>query len=222
MAVFVVSIGLLMSAWSSKLIDFEAARGMSNGILRTRPDGKRTVYLKVNQYITNNFFANSSCLITVNNVVYSNDKSGDRVNISLGLDAVGSFTTQSPIVAVAPGEQWNELRNSGKVGDSKRVQRGSHFVTLTAYHMSCSGVEIGTVSLNFACDPEPTPSSAYDIHVGSGSSDAGSGFSSGSDPGSDVSTFSQGLIIGLATGSSAVILVSLCCLFCICLYCCCK
>jgi len=38
----VVSVVLLTSA-SSKVIDFEAARGMSNGILRTRTDGKRTV-----------------------------------------------------------------------------------------------------------------------------------------------------------------------------------
>jgi len=64
----VVSVVLLTSASSSKVIDFEAARGMSNGILRTRPDGKRTVYLKMNQYITNNFFVNSSCLVTVDNV----------------------------------------------------------------------------------------------------------------------------------------------------------
>ena len=211
----VVSVVLLTSASSSKVIDFEAARGMSNGILRTRQDGKRTVYLKMNQYVANNFFVNSSCLVTVDNVVYSNDKSGYRVNIRIGLNAVGSFTTQSPVVAVAPGEQWNELRNSGRVGDSKWLQQGFHFMTLTANHTNCSGVEICTISLNFVCDPEPTPSSTYDLSSASYSG-SGSGSGSASGSGSDDSAISQGLIIGLATGFAALVLIVLCCLlFCI-------
>ena len=220
----VVSVVLLTSASSSKVIDFEAARGMSNGILRTRQDGKRTVYLKMNQYVANNFFVNSSCLVTVDNVVYSNDKSGYRVNIRIGLNAVGSFTTQSPVVAVAPGEQWNELRNSGRVGDSKWLQQGFHFMTLTANHTSCSGVEICTISLNFVCDPEPTPSSTYDLgsasYSGSGSG-SGSGSASGSGASSDDSALSQGLIIGLATGFAAIVLIVFCCVLSICLYCWC-
>ena len=51
----------------------------------------------MNQYITNNFMVNPSCLVNVSNVVYSSDGSDNIVDIRLDLDTVGSFTTQSPI-----------------------------------------------------------------------------------------------------------------------------
>jgi len=90
--------------------------------------------------------------------------SDDRVDIRLDLDTVGSFTTQSPIADVALSEQWNELRISGRVGDNKQLQQGIHYVTLTAYRTSCSGVEIGTISLNIVSDPEfSTPSASTGI-----------------------------------------------------------
>lgn len=104
---------------------------------------------------------NSSCLV---NVVYSSDGSDNRVDIRLDLDTVSSFTTQSPTADIAPNEQWNKLRNSGRVGDNKHLQQGIHYVTLTAYRTSCSGVEIGTISLNILCDPEfSTPSASTGI-----------------------------------------------------------
>jgi len=73
MLIVIVSVGLLTSASISKVIEFEAEQGTSNGDLRTRLDGKKNVYLMMNQYITNNFMVNSSCLVNVSNVVYSSD-----------------------------------------------------------------------------------------------------------------------------------------------------
>ena len=125
----VVSVGLLTSASISKVIEFEAEQGTSNGDLRTRLDGKKNVYLMMNQYITNNFMVNSSCLVNVSNVVHPSDGSDNRGDIRLDLDTVGSFTTQSPIADVAPSEQWNELCNSGRVGDNKQLQQGIHLAS---------------------------------------------------------------------------------------------
>ena len=148
------------NATTSKVVYLMVEEGMSNGIVRTRPDGTKTFYLKENQFITNTFESETTyCNTTVKNIVYSNDGASGYVAIDMDSQSRVTYRIQKPLAAagVTPGEQWDELRNSRRVGEAKRLGRSnSHSVKLTATHTGCSGIEIGTISLDITCTEPPT------------------------------------------------------------------
>ena len=134
------------------------------GVLRTRQDGKKVVYLKKNEHVRKNFETFSNCSFSSANVIYSNDGGSDSTNVTLDGVTVGFFTTQLPSTNDLPGELWNIQQDSGPLGGSVSIQLrpGSHFVTLAVIRTDCNGLEIGDVTVHLACENSPTfsPSSS--------------------------------------------------------------
>lgn len=132
-----------------------SGRLLHDGLITTLPNGAKTIYLDVDQRITYQFTIESSCLISVANVVYANDIGSDRVDVILGGMEVGTFTTRPPTHPTPPGDLWNVLHDSRAVGASVLLQPTFQSVTLTVNHTECRGVEIGNITLNFVCDQDP-------------------------------------------------------------------
>lgn len=128
------------------------------GVLRTRQDGKKVVYLKENEHIQKNFEIFSYCLFSTASVIYSNDGGSDSTNVTLDGVTVGFFTTQPPSTDDLPSELWNIQQESGPLGGSVFVelQPGSHFVALSVTRTDCNGLEIVDVTLHLACENSPT------------------------------------------------------------------
>lgn len=157
-------------------VDFEAENGTYTGLLRTRQDGKMTVYLDVNDRVTNIFRIYSDCSISVADVVYFNDGGSDKVNVTLGDEKIGFFMTESPEVGHPPGYLWNILRNSRAVGTTVQLEPMFHLVTVAVNQTDCRGVEIDKITLHIVCDQEPRveggtpqqPESEQGLSIGAG------------------------------------------------------
>ena len=152
-----VTVGLLTdyATPSGMKVDFEAEDGTYTGLLRTRPDGKKTVYLDVDDHVTNTFRIHSNCSVTVADVVYFNDGGSDKVNVMFGEKKVGFFMTEFPEVEHPPGSLWNILRNSREVGTNVPLKSAFHFVTVLVNQTDCRGVEIDKITLQLVCSEEP-------------------------------------------------------------------
>ena len=151
-----VTVGVLTDYAASGLkVNFEAEDGTYTGLLRTHPDGKKTVYLDVNDHVTNPFSIHSDCSISVADVVYFNDGGSDKVNVTLDEEKVGFFMTESPEIEYPPGSLWDILRNSRAVGTNVRLGPVFHLVTVAVNQTDCRGVEIDKITLHLACDQDP-------------------------------------------------------------------
>ena len=130
--------------------------------------------------------------------VLANDGASGNVTIDMDSRSQVTYPIQKPLAAagVTPGEQWNELRNSRRVGEAirARLRRScSHSVKLTATHTGCSGIEIGTISLDITCTEPPTaPPTQPPIHPPTSRSSPSSNGSS---------------ITGIAAGTSSTIAI---------------
>ena len=153
-----LTVGILTdyAASISMKVDYEAEDGTYTGLPRTRQDGKKTVYLGENDYVTISFRIHSNCSIAVDDVIYFNDGGRDKVNVTLADNEVGSFMTQVPSgVGHPPGELWNILRNSRAVGSYVQLDPVIHLVTAVVNQTGCRGVEIDKITLQFLCDEDP-------------------------------------------------------------------
>ena len=157
-----VAIGIVTNGGSTfnRTVNIGVEQSTYTGFLRTRQDGKKVVYLKKNGQISKDFDIFSYCLFSSASVFYSNDGGSDSMRITLNGTTVGVFTTQPPSTddLLRPSERWDIQHNSGPVGSGISVELwpGSHTVALTVIRMNCNGLEIGDITLHFACEDSST------------------------------------------------------------------
>ncbi len=132
-------------------IQLESEHGTSTGMEMYRSDASNgiTVSLKEDDSISHTFITYSDCVLMVENVAYSNDGTQDELRVLIDTTTViGSFQT---ISLTGNGDLWNEIQNSGPVGNETHISAGDHKLTLVAISTDLHGVELDTVTLAFMC-----------------------------------------------------------------------
>ena len=115
---------------------------------RSRASNKQTVRLDEGQYITWMITTDSSCLLQVLNVQYTNDGLSDTITIYADGQVVGFFKTRSQS---GDGYLWNEPISSGKVGNETMLLSGDHTIKLVATEVDEHLVEIDKITLALLC-----------------------------------------------------------------------
>ena len=137
---------LLLSLSNGCQWSVEAEHGNTNGTIfqRDGTSNKLTVRLSEDQYIIWGFVTESSCILSVLNVVYMNDGLSDTCNITVYVDGgqlVGSFDTRA---------QSHLPVSSGPIGEAV-MSSGDHTIKLTATNMNEYGIEIDRMTLEMLC-----------------------------------------------------------------------
>ena len=132
----------------------------NNPVFRSVASGERTVRLAQGERVTVGFTATSSCLVTISNVAYTNDGGSDLIRVDLDGEELGVFRTWA---RSNHGVYWNVVGNTGSVGDTREIQRGSHTIGIKAMETDEYEVEIDAVTVVLKCsfgahacyEPEP-------------------------------------------------------------------
>jgi hypothetical protein len=157
---FMLCIAILafyISQTSSELIEFEAEDGSYTGSIndRSAASGKATVYLTASQTVTHTFSTRSSCSVEIHDVAYTNDGGSDVIEVQIDGIRIGSFNT---IAASNFGMNWNVIRNTGMIGENRKINSGSHQLQLKAVNTDSYGVELDKSILNLTCTARIQPS----------------------------------------------------------------
>ena len=128
----------------------EAEHGITNGTVTHRGDtsNKQTVRLSEGQYVVWGFVTDSSCLLQVFNIEYTNDGLSDTITVYVDGRIAGSFNTRSQS---GDGHLWNEPVSTGKVGNETMLFSGDHTIKLVATEVDEHEVEIDKVTLALLC-----------------------------------------------------------------------
>lgn len=128
----------------------EAEQGITNGTITYRggTSNKLTVRLSEGQYIIWGFVTESSCMLQVLSVEYTNDGLSDTITLYVDGQKVGSFDTKSQS---DHGLLWNEPVSSGPIGNQITLSSGDHTVKLAATKMDKYGIEVDRVTLALIC-----------------------------------------------------------------------
>ena len=140
-------------------IDLEAENGSEifRGTVmdRNRASNQKTVRLTDGGYAVNAFETDSTCLVFVSNVAYTNDGNSDNVTVSIDDKHIGSFET---VVVNNVGDYWDFVQNSASLG-REQFQPGSHRLRLEVDGL---GVEIDKSTLTLVCDGDNPSSDEVD------------------------------------------------------------
>ena len=164
---------------------------------RSRASNQQTVRLEEGQYIAWMITTDSSCLLQVINVQYTNDGLSDTITVYIDGKMVGFFKTRS---RSGEGHLWNEPVSSGKVGNETMLSSGDHTITLIASEVDEYLVEIDKITLALLCtnDISNTEGSCPKSSQGSENDNASNNFW-------DIKEHIIGLAVGMATVVTAVI-----------------
>ncbi len=113
-------------------VQLEAEDGSTTGTQmdRSAASGTISVLLHKDDYVGYSFVTSSENVMSVQNVVYSNDGIGDQIRVSLNAThIIGSFTTDA---GTGNGGLWNVFLNSGPVGTETSISPGEYEITLEA------------------------------------------------------------------------------------------
>lgn len=143
-----LSVALLVALATADGLELEAESGTHTGtqMQRSAASNDATVLLNTDEYIELSFTTFSTCMVSVENVAYTNDGDTDDVRVSIDGRIVGSFQTYS---ASSYGYYWNVVRDSGSIGTPMEIQTGSHQIRVEAVDVDQYGVEIDKVVLMF-------------------------------------------------------------------------
>ena len=130
---------------------------------RSAASDRMTFLLFEGSFIQHDFSIQAKCIANVKDVAYSNDGPSDQINITLASTEIGSFTT---IAERGNGHLWNEIRNTGPIGEAVSLLPGSYKLRLKVVHADANGVEIDKSTVRFACDGDPGIQSAGDGPTG--------------------------------------------------------
>ena len=154
---------------ASSALDLEAEDGSYEGTgtlkHRSAASNEATVLLNQGGYVTLLFNIFSPCTVLVQDVAYTNDGASDDITVILDGTTVGSFQT---VADSNFGHNWNVVRSSGSVGNSKDIVSGPHSLKVVATSTDQYGVEIDKVMLTLnkdciatiECIATPSPSPA--------------------------------------------------------------
>ena len=137
----------------------------------------------------------SSCLLQVINVQYTNDGLSDTITIYVDSQMVGLFKTRSQS---GEGHLWNEPVSSGKVGNETMLSSGDHTITLVATEVDEYLVEIDKITLALLCTNDISDAEGSCLKSQESDSDMSNNFW-------DIKEHVIGLTVGMATVVTAVI-----------------
>ena len=184
-----------VSASSCTSFDLESENGNNlNQMPRSEASGKLTVLLKEGQVLENYFDVSSpslNCLLSINNVAYSNDGASDLVELSLNGNELGQFRT---VPQTGNGNYWNVILTTGAFGNYTRLLVGRNTLTLTVLQADTFGVEIDKVTLAVECTQN---SNCPEIEFTASTSQ--------SLPSEHGNSLSDGAIIGIVFGTIATV-----------------
>jgi hypothetical protein len=128
----------------------EAEHGITNGTITYRggTSNKLTVRLSEGQYVIWGFVTESSCMLKILNVEYTNDGLSDTITLYINGEQVGSFETKAQS---NHGHLWNDPVSSGSVGNETTLSSGDHTVKLTVSKMDEYGIEVDRIILALIC-----------------------------------------------------------------------
>ncbi len=135
-------------------VQLEAEGGSTTGtqMYRSAASGGISVLLHKDDYVRYSFVTSSENVMSVQNVVYSNDGIGDQIRVSLNAThIVGSFTSRA---RTGNGGLWNVFLNSGPVGTETSISPGEHEITLEVASADEYGVELDRITLSFTGSEE--------------------------------------------------------------------
>ncbi len=130
-------------------MQLEVEDGSTTGtqMYRSAASGGISVLLHKDDYVRYLFVTSSENVMSVQNVVYSNDGIGDQIRVSLNAThTIGSFTSRA---RTGNGGLWNVFLNSGPVGTETSISPGEHEITLEAASADEYGVELDRITLSF-------------------------------------------------------------------------
>ena len=122
---------------------------------RSAASGQATVHLTTSQSVRSDFTTQSSCSVAVHDVAYTNDGDSDLIEVHIDGILIGSFNT---IAASNFGANWNVIRNTGIIGENRKINSGIHQLLLKAVNTDLYGVEIDKSILNLTCTARVPPS----------------------------------------------------------------
>ena len=146
---------LLCSLSEGCQLSIEAEQGTTDGTTTHRggTSNKLTVRLNEDQYIIWGFVTESSCMLQVLNVEYTNDGLSDTITLYVDGQLVGSFDTRAQS---NNGHLWNEPVTSGPIGDEIMLSTGNHTIKLVT-RMDEYGIEVDRIILALTCTDRKCP-----------------------------------------------------------------
>nr|KAG5714679.1 hypothetical protein BaRGS_000167 [Batillaria attramentaria] len=91
------------------------------------------------------FCLQSSTVITISDVRYSNDGDSDYVEVRLDGERLGTFESHSK---TSSGDNWNQFEHTGVIGQPVSVHAGKHVLELVFVSTDRHGIEIDFVGLD--------------------------------------------------------------------------
>ena len=148
--ILILTFTLLYSPSKGCQWSMEAEQGSTNGTIKYRggTSNKLTVRLSEGQYIIWAFVTESSCMLQVLNVEYTNDGLSDIIALFVDSQNIGSFVTKSQS---DHGHLWNEPVSSGPIGKEITLSSGDHTIKSAATKMDKYGIEVDKLTLGLIC-----------------------------------------------------------------------
>lgn len=132
---------------SSKLFTFEVENFASAELRvpRSSASGKFTVHLHKDDLVQVEFCLGRNSLVSIQNVVYSNDGNTDIIHVSVDGQNLGTFQTS---VLEDDGNGWNRFKSSKSLHGKAMLPSGRHVIDIKAKHTDQWGVEIDHLILS--------------------------------------------------------------------------
>ena len=128
--------------------EFNASYGGQVKLRSQAFNGKTILLKRKGQHVKVGFFTSSTCQVKVHNVIYSNDGKSDTLYVSIDGSYVGSLFTRG---RTGNGRLWNDMLNSGPVGNIVSITAGNHTVKLLVQSTDRWGVELDKVTIYLNC-----------------------------------------------------------------------
>ena len=148
--ILILTLILLYSPSKGCQWSMEAEQGSTNGTIMYHggTSNKLTVRLSEGQYIIWAFVTESSCMLKVLNVEYTNDGLSDTIALFVDGQNIGSFVTKSQS---DHGHLWNTPVSSGPIGKERLLSSEDHTIKLAATKMDRYGIEVDKLNLGLIC-----------------------------------------------------------------------
>ena len=137
----------LVQSCCGKLFNIEIERfgPRENSIPRSQASNNYTVLMKKHETVRINFCIRLKSVVSIINIVYSNDGPSDEITATLNGENMGSFIG-SPYDG--SGKGWNLFRSSGRLPGRVVLTTGQHVLVLNASKADRYGIELDNLFLD--------------------------------------------------------------------------